>query len=67
MSWSTVYSGYDVHVIPVNDKSGHIDDTRCDCKPFVLLELGGRIIVHRAYDCREAIEQAEEILQETNK
>ena len=36
----------------------------CDCNPY--LDIDSKIIVHNAWDCREAVEEAQRILQEQN-
>lgn len=62
------------HVYPVNDEREH--DTRgtmCWCEPTVLWtdpETGEAyieaLVIHNAADCREVVEEAEKIKNETN-
>ena len=53
----------DIHVYPVNDLKEHIlKGVDCHCNPTVKVEGAGLIIVHNAYDHREIIEQANEVL-----
>lgn len=46
----------DVHVIPQEDLLPHLQEEACPCKPVVIYERGGRIILHHAYDGREILE-----------
>ena len=53
----------DVHVYPVNNLKEHIlESTDCPCNPTVKVEGASLIIVHNAWDKREIIEQANEVL-----
>lgn len=60
-----------IHVFPINDLKQHWvengDMDSCPCLPTVKFEGVGAIIVHNAWDNREIIEQANEILDELNK
>ena len=59
-----------IHITPINDTQEHTEETTCLCHPTVLWkdEATGEwysepIVVHHAFDCREAVEGAEEILK----
>jgi hypothetical protein len=53
----------DVHVYPLNDLQEHITDgPGCPCGPRVELEGSSLIYVHNAFDHREIVEQAIDIL-----
>lgn len=45
-----------LHVLPENDLKEHTMDSTCECQPSVIFEEGEMIIVHNAYDGREAKE-----------
>ena len=49
-----------IHVLPVNDIKEHVEDTTCECEPTIDFKNG--IIVHNAFDGREHLERAKEIL-----
>lgn len=51
-----------IHVLPVNDLKEHTEDTTCECGPTVIQEDGELIVVHNAFDGREGLEMAQEIL-----
>ena len=58
----------DIHVLPVNDLREHLDiGTGCSCNPTIELEGATLIIIHNAFDCREAIEEAKEIVDKLNR
>lgn len=44
------------NILPRNDLKEHEESTTCDCEPKVIFENGEMIIIHNAYDGREAIE-----------
>jgi len=61
------------HVLPNNDWKPHVDGCSidfsngqplcaCPCKPKVVAEFSGFIIIHNSFDGREGLEWAEEIL-----
>ena len=51
------------HVYPNNDLKPHnTEDTTCECDPTIKTEDGNMIVVHNSYDGREAVENANEIL-----
>jgi hypothetical protein len=52
----------DVHVIPLNDRYGHLLENECGCNPEFRVEGSGLVIVHNAWDHREIVEQAIRIL-----
>jgi hypothetical protein len=53
-----------IHVYPLNDEREHEtgDTTTCWCNPKLdESNYGEMIVIHNSLDCRELIEQAEEI------
>lgn len=60
-----------MHVYPMNDEKEHITDGRpCHCAPsteWVDPDSGEiyseALVIHNALDCREIVEQAEDILR----
>lgn len=51
------------YILPVNDLKEHIEESTCECGPRVqVLENGEILIIHNAFDGREAVELANEIL-----
>lgn len=46
------------HVIPINDRKLHEEESTCRCNPSVKLENGEMICIHNAYDSREIKERA---------
>jgi len=45
------------HILPINDLKEHEDLSTCECEPKVeIQENGDLLIVHNAFDGREAIE-----------
>jgi len=53
-AWQIVY--------PVNDTKLHdIDSADCECKPT--LDEENSILIHNSFDCREAVEWAEDVLK----
>ena len=55
-----------IHVYPINDEREHDirDTTMCWCDPSLDTENPEIIVIHNSADCRELIEQAEEIKNE---
>jgi len=59
------------HVYPINDLRSHeVEGTECWCRPYVEWqdpETGEihpeGLTIHHSADCREAVEEAEEILK----
>jgi hypothetical protein len=53
-----------IHVYPLNDEREHDtgDTTTCWCDPTLDTDNPEMIVIHNAADCRELIEQAEELL-----
>ena len=46
-----------IHVYPINDTKNHVlEGTGCHCEPRVEIAPGGTIVIHNAYDMREAQE-----------
>lgn len=56
------------HVYPINDGREHEtgDTTTCWCDPQLEIDQPEMIVIHNSLDCRELIEQAEEIKNEQN-
>lgn len=50
-----------IHVTPINDEREHEESSACWCEPTVDWSYAEAICTHNAADCRELIEQAEEI------
>lgn len=51
------------HILPINDLKEHVELSTCPCEPTVLPLDGGDILVtHNSYDGREAVEWANEII-----
>lgn len=46
------------HVTPVDDIKEHEESADCPCGPEVEEYTNGRVIVHNAWDGREAVEAA---------
>lgn len=53
-----------VNVYPINDLEEHTLDSTCKCMPAIKEEYGQMIVVHNSFDCREAIEEALEIIKQ---
>jgi len=51
-----------IHIIPICDIKEHEKSPYCHCKPRV--DWDNSIVVHNAFDHREAVEIAKEILEE---
>ena len=58
--YGTIDNDNDIHIVPVNDKHGHIYSVFCPCKPKLEILNGVRIYTHTAYDHRELFEGLEE-------
>lgn len=58
-----------INIYPLNDEQEHVlEGTSCPCCPEYKPADGGDLIVHSAFDGRDLVEQAEEILNlEENK
>lgn len=57
------------HVYPLNDEKEHVlEGLECPCKPKQVWkeDMEDYLVVHRAYDCREVVEEAERILRATD-
>ena len=52
----------DVHVLPVNDRCGHIESEFCPCEPEVEEYGDCKVYIHHAYDHRELFEDLEKWL-----
>ena len=63
-----------MHVYPLNDEHEHeVEGTMCPCNPKVEFAdpatgepYSEALVIHNAFDCREVIEEAEEILKKLN-
>jgi hypothetical protein len=51
-----------IHVVPLNDEKEHDDSSSCWCRATVEWEHAEPLCIHNASDCREIVEQAEDIL-----
>lgn len=51
------------HLTPTNDIEEHVESSYCKCEPEVeVLENGDVLVIHNAFDGREAVELANEII-----
>ena len=58
----------DIHVYPINDLQEHIlEGLDCPCEPTIEVVGAVLVIAHNAWDNREIIEQAEEIINYLEK
>lgn len=57
-----------IHIVPLNDIKQHVVGLTCKCGYIIEKEeQGKKLIVHKAYDCREKIDQyVKEIEHEIN-
>ena len=53
-----------IYVYPINDFEYLTLDSTCKCTPTIKEEYGQMIVVHNSYDCREAVEEALEIIKQ---
>jgi len=51
-----------IHVIPLNDSEEHFLDIECSCLPRLTSRYNDIIVIHKAFDARDVIEQAEKII-----
>lgn len=51
--WKILWTDVDVHVIPMNDTTDHIEDRSCGC----VTEVRDHIVIHNSYDLREIKER----------
>lgn len=51
-----------INILPRNDLKPHEETTVCECIPKVVFENGEMIIIHNSFDGREAVEIANEII-----
>jgi hypothetical protein len=49
----------DYHILPVEDLEAHLEDDTCPCRPTFESVLGGRLVIHNAFDGRELVENSE--------
>lgn len=53
------------HIFPINDEQEHdLESTLCLCSPSIDWELS--LVVHHAFDHREIVEEAQQILDAFN-
>jgi hypothetical protein len=58
----------DVHVYPENDLREHVTvGTDCPCDPMVEVVGANLLIIHYAFDHREIVEQAIDIMNSDNE
>jgi len=67
--WKMQERGDSIQVFPLGDKEKHLtlsygDSIKCECKPIVDITHDTPIVIHNSFDCREAVEMAEEILSD---
>ena len=55
------------HIIPVGDLKEHEELSTCHCDPKVIVDGDSIIVVHGAYDGREAIEEFNDILNQSDR
>lgn len=53
-----------INIYPTNDLEEHILDSTCKCMPTIEEAYGEMIVVHNSFDCREAVEEAKEIIKQ---
>lgn len=46
-----------LHVIPLNDKEEHFEESTCHCFPRITEQDGEMICIHQAFDARELLEE----------
>ena len=64
MSWQVIPTDEAVHVVPLDDKGGHLLEECCPCHPRRdKTNSGGLMLIHDAYDGRVGVEWAEDILK----
>lgn len=52
-----------IHVFPLNDEHKHVlEGTCCPCSPVVEWEHEEALVIHRSWDGREFVEEAENII-----
>lgn len=54
----------DQHIVPLNDLVEHDCLLQCLCRPQIVEEIGGRVIIHHAYDGREYRFEGGDVLSE---
>ena len=53
----------DLHAYPLNDLREHDTESKdCSCNPVIEVNGASLLVIHKAWDCREAVEMAKEIL-----
>lgn len=60
-----------IHIVPLNDLKPHVEEgTHCPCEPHVFWNdpktgetLGEAVVLHKAWDNREVVEEAEALLR----
>ena len=56
-----------IHILPLNDLKEHEETTTCPCGPRVDWSEAEAIVIHRSWDGREYIEDAERIINEESR
>jgi len=51
------------HITPINDIKEHEESSTCPCSPKVTFENGNTIVIHSAFDGRDAMEETIGILE----
>ncbi len=55
------------HIVPLNDTKEHKESSTCSCEPEVKTVEGNMLVIHNAFDLREIVEEANEILKTYDK
>jgi len=57
----------DIHVYPINDTEEHdLESSTCHCSPYLEVVGGDLLVVHTAFDGRDVIEEAQELIAKLN-
>ena len=64
-----------IHIYPTNDEQPHdLESTTCHCGPRIEWAdpatgepYAEALVIHNAFDCREVVERAEEILKRNER
>tara|TARA_R100000781_G_scaffold113591_1_gene82386 strand:- start:665 stop:865 length:201 start_codon:yes stop_codon:yes gene_type:complete len=64
MAWLTLKDDdmRNINVLPLDDTIEHLEFEGCECRPRVEEENGWMLIIHNSQDGREAVEHANEII-----
>jgi hypothetical protein len=56
-----------LHILPINDIEKHTEiGTQCKCNPIVQI-YDEILVIHNSFDGREAVEQAQTLLENISK